>query len=274
MHKNQVAILVTDGIFSPGKGKSAGEYLVNQQIGIKNTMAEYLKKFPNTGVVVYQLSSQFDGIYYNNEDSKSTIKSQRPYYVWVIGQADQLDELRRKVPDRKFKGSGVKNIFSITGSNFKVNYAVKIGSGNFDLDINDPKSTITNWDKDSKGKQNTARFSVNANLSGFLLDDNYLLDTSNYEVNNKDFKWTITRALPNNFGYTHTINFSSERVHKGIVSIKLKNKLPQWIINVNDDDGSKPIANKTYGIKYQIQGVYDAFTFKNQFYTEIKININ
>ena len=106
---NEIAILVTDGIFSPGLGKDAEQYLVNQQIGIKSNMADYLKKYPNSAVVIYQLLSKFDGWYYNREDSKIKIEEQRPYYIWIIGETDLLNELIRKVPESKFKGSG-KNI--------------------------------------------------------------------------------------------------------------------------------------------------------------------
>jgi hypothetical protein len=271
--ENEIAILVTDGIFSPGKGKNAEQYLINQQIGIKNTMAEYLKLYPNTAVVVYQLSSHFDGYYYNREDSQTYIKSQRPFYIWIIGDAKQLDTLYHKVPVSKFKGSGIPNIFSIIYNNKLVNYVVKIGSGNFDLDKKSPKTTIVNWEKDSKGKSNNAKFSINADFNGFLLDDKYLKDISNYEISNKDFKLSVTNSVRNNFGYTHTLNFTSERVHKGPVSIKLKTQFPQWIENANDSVGISPIPNKTYGVKYQIQGVYEAFTLNNDFYTEIKINI-
>ena len=107
----------------------------------------------------------------------------------------------------------------------------------------------------------------------FLLDDNYLQDTCNYEVNNKDFKISITKAVSNKFGYTHSLNLSSERVHKGTISIKLKTKCPHWVDVVNDSIGTTPILGKTYGIKYQIQGVYEAFSRHNDFYTEINLNI-
>ncbi len=272
--KNEIAILVTDGIFSPGRGKDADQYLVNQQIGIKNTMAEYLKLHPNTAVKMYQLSSQFDGYYYNREDTKTYIKSQRPFFIWVIGHVEQIDKLCREVPDSKFKGGGVKNIFSITAGNRMVNYAIKIGSGKFDLNKKSPKTTINNYQIDTKGRLNMARFSVNADLSGFLLDDNYLHNISNYEISNKDFDVSINKTVNNNFGYTHILNFSSKSVHKGILSIKLIPHIPQWVEDVNDNDGSIPIEGKTYGIKYQIHGIYEAFTFYNDFYTEIKININ
>jgi hypothetical protein len=272
--KNEIAILVTDGIFSPGKGKDASQYLVNQQIGIKRVMAEYLQENSNTALIIYQLSSKFTGYYYNREDSKTKISEQRPFYIWVIGDIDDLNNLCHQVPESKFKGSGVQNLFSITSGNKEVNYAVKMGSGKFDLNKKSPRSTICNLKKESRGKQNTARFSVNANLDGFLLADNYLNNNTNYEISNKDFKLTITKAVDNPYGYTHQLNLSSENVHKGIVSIKLKNQIPQWVEDVNNEDGLNPIEGKTYGIKYQIHGIYEAFTFKNNFYTEIKININ
>lgn len=273
LKENQVAILVTDGIFSPGKGKDATQYLVNQQIGIKNSVAGYLKRDPNAAILVYQLSSLFDGYYYNRDDSPTKIKSQRPFYIWLIGPTLELDKLVKAVPRSKFKGSGVQNVFSITSGNKPVNYAIKLGSGSFELDKQSPKTTINNLQLDSKGKQNASRFSVNVNLSEFLLEDNYLQDISNYEVSNKDFTVTITKAVNNTFGYTHTINLSCCRVHKGAISIKIKTKIPHWIDDVNDSVGIMPILGKTYGIKYQIQGVYEAFTRNIDYYAEVKINV-
>lgn len=271
--KNEIAILVTDGIFSPGRGRDASQYLVNQQIGIKRLMADYLQENTNTAIIMYQLSSQFSGYYYNKEDSRIRINEQRPFYIWVIGDVKNLNNLRQQVPESKFKGSGIQNSFSITCGNKVVNYAVKMGSGKFDLDKKSPKNTIKNLEKDTRGKQNTARFSVNANLSGFLLDNDYLKNSSNYDWSSKDFDLAISDAANNPFGYTHQLNLSSESVHKGIISIKLKTQIPNWVNEVNDNDGSIPMEGKTYGIKYQILGVYEAFTFNNDFYTELKINI-
>lgn len=271
---NEIAILITDGIFSPGKGKDAEQYLVNQQIGIKANMSEFLYKYPNSAVVIYQLTSQFDGLYYSREDSKTKINEQRPYYIWIIGNSESINKLINRVPKNKFKGKGVQNVFSITGGPKLVDYAVKRGSGNFDLDKKEPKTTIENLKKETKGKENSARFSVNANLSGFLLSDDYLIDVSNYEMNVKDFAFTISKSVSNSFGYTHQLNFESESVHKGLISVKLKAKIPHWIEDINDDIGTTPLAGKTYGIKYQIFGIYEAFTNTNDYYTEIKIKIN
>ncbi|MDR1553489.1 MAG: hypothetical protein LBS69_08525 [Prevotellaceae bacterium] len=273
--KNTVSILITDGIFSPGKNIDADQYLVSQKTTIRGNVVKYLEHNANAAIIVYRLSSNFNGIYYNKIDARSNINEQRPYYIWVIGDAGQLNELRRKAPDSKFIGGGVKNVFSVSAGNRTVNYAVKQGSGEFKLDRQDPKKTILKWKKDSKGKTSgMAKFSVNANLSGFLLDNDCLLDESSYRLNDNDFDLNITPATGNQSGYTHSINLSTAILKKNFaVSVKLLIKIPQWIEDVNDDDGSEAVADKTYGIKYQIQGVYEAFTYKNDCYTEIKINI-
>lgn len=272
--KNVISIMITDGIFSPGRGVDADPYLLRQQTEIKNTMGKYLDSLPNTALLIYQLSSQFKGIYFNREDYRTTINTQRPYYIWVIGDVKHINDLRSKVPDIKFKGGGVQNLFSITSGNKNIDYAVKMGSGNFGLDKSSPKNTIVNLKRDTKGNKNKVRFSVNTNLSGFLLDDSYLLNVSNYALNNNNYTLAVNKASSNNHGYTHSLDLSSDNVHKGKVSIKLKSHIPQWVDDINDDDGSDHVEGKTYGIKHQVHGIYEAYTFKDNSYTEIIININ
>lgn len=272
--ENDISIMVTDGIFSPGRGVDADPYLVGQQTEIKNTMGKYLELYPNSALLIYQLSSQFKGIYFNREDYRTTINTQRPYYIWVIGDVKHINDLRSKVPDIKFKGGGVQNLFSITSGNKNIDYAVKMGSGNFGLDKSSPKNTIVNLKRDTKGNKNKVRFSVNTNLSGFLLDDSYLLNVSNYALNNNNYTLAVNKASSNNHGYTHSLDLSSDNVHKGKVSIKLKSHIPQWVDDINDDDGSDHVEGKTYGIKHQVHGIYEAYTFKDNSYTEIIININ
>ena len=51
-------------------------------------------------------------------------------------------------------------------------------------------------------------------------------------------------------------------------------EVAQWVEDINDDDGSDHVEGKTYGIKHQVHGIYEAFTFTDNSYTEIIININ
>jgi len=268
--KNQISILVTDGIFSPGRGIDAEEYLINQQIGIKKRFADYLERTPNASVIVYQLSSKFNGTYYNKIDAKKQINEQRPYYLWVIGDAKQVSQLRKNVPDSKFI-YGVQNVFTSIVGNRIVKYALKANIGTYDFP-RDGSCTIKNIKKDKRtGK---VQFAVNSDFSDLLLDDRYLLNITNYE-NNSKYILTVNPYSGQNSTYSHTFLFAStDRVYSGNIVVKLKAILPAWIEEANDDKGVTAVPEKTYGIKYQLGGVFDAFTFKDNYYTEIKININ
>jgi hypothetical protein len=265
--EHDIAILVTDGIFSPGK-TDATNYLVNQEIGITNTMSGYLKKCPNTAVIAYQLFSNFDGIYYNNIDKHIQLNEQRPYYIYIFGQAKNLTKLRNKIPESSFEGGGIKKMFFISAENQTIDYSVIRGSGQFDIPHNS-KTDITNWKKDRQGN---FKFAVAANFENLLLDEEYLTNPDNYELQN-DYELTIKKSK-NSEKYTLNLHPSNNKPHKGVVSLKLKMATPDWD-DVNDDDGSKAVAGKTFGIKYQIQGIFNAYahTGKQTYYTEIKINI-
>ncbi|MDR3236317.1 MAG: hypothetical protein LBT48_06275 [Prevotellaceae bacterium] len=267
--ENEIGILVTDGIFSPGK-IDATEYLGIQQIGIKRRISDYLKRYPNTAVIVYQLSSNFSGTYYNKVDAKITINEQRPFYIYVIGDSKQISNLRNNVADGKFKGSGVKNVFTSVVGSQEVKYTLNPSIGKYKKSRKDTKTTIEDLEKDSRTKK--VKFAVNVDFSGLLLDDDYLSDLNNYESHSK-YEMEVKPSITKN-GFTHTLTFTSDKVTKGIVSVKLKSKLPAWVEAANDDDGSTAAKGKTYGIKYQLGGIFDAFTFNNSYYTEIKININ
>jgi hypothetical protein len=268
--ENDIAILVTDGIFSPGKGRNAAEYLKNQQVGIKVKVADYLKKHSSTAIVVYQLSSRFNGFYYNNVDAKVKLNTLRPFYIWIIGNAKHVLKLRKSVPDSKIKGSGVQNIFTAAAANQAVAYAVKPSSGKFRLSKEDTKTTIEKLGKDRRTGE--VKFSVNVDFSGLLLDESYLTNAANYE-NHSRYELDIQPNPDKTTSYTHVLSFTSGRVHKGVALVKLKAQLPGWVQTVNDDVGTTAAAGKTYGIKYQLGGVHDAFTFANSYYTAIKINV-
>ena len=277
--QNSISILVSDFIFSPGNGqKNPEEYMLNQQIGIKNTMATKFE-IKNPAFVVYKLYSKFDGqFYYFDKNAKREFgkhyKGMRPFYIWIIGDVKDVSELCKQVPETKFKMQNEIKVFSVMAGNKEVSYAVKPYSGNFELSKKNTKTEILNLVRDNNSGK--VKFAVNVNLSDLLLDDEYLTNPDNYELSNKNYKISIKKSPSNDKGYTHTLSFTSDYVHKGILSIKLKKQepLPQWIEEANDTDGSQPELGKTYGIKFLIAGIFEGFTLKDKYYTEIKININ
>ena len=274
--KNNVSIVISDFIFSPGKGKDADEYLVNQQIGIKTIMAEHLKQYPNHSVLIYQLDSKFDGSYFNRLDKPTHFVGTRPYYICIIGDSELLSNLMKKCPVEKFKGGGVKNFFSVTKKGRPLNYAVQYGSGNFKPDRKGPHHSIIKAQKDERGiGEKKLRFNLNADLSNLLLDDSYLLAADNYDISDKDYQLVIQKSKVAE-GYTHLLKLSTSIVKPSIISIKIKSKVPQWVKDITDSTGLnvKQAPIKTYGFSYLVNGIYEAFTTDGDYCAEMIIKVN
>ena len=186
--KNDVGIIVSDFIFSPGKGRDASQYLVEQQINIKGYFAEYLKKNPQCAVMFIQLAANFKGTFYNREDAKTPLNTERPYYMLIAGSKTALKAIRTNVSESLIDA---RNIYTAEKTFSTPDYAIKMGTGNFARSRSNPKHAIANA---KKGRDNNMTFDVDANLSTTLLDDSYLYDADNYELSDKAFTLTVAKA--------------------------------------------------------------------------------
>jgi hypothetical protein len=226
------------------------------------------------------LSSKFTGNYFNQLNVPTHVAAQRPYFIWLIGKHDYIVELFRKIDKESFKGGGVKNFYCAYNLDNSFDYGIlnspKLGS--FSRDKNNPKSKIINAKKSDKGiYQGDFQFSVGINLKNSLYDDNYLLDKNNYEVSDN---YTID-ILKNNIvgnNFTHIIRLTTKSLKSENVRIRLMNKFPLWVETVNSDNdlniNRTDELNKTFGIKYLIEGVFEAYKTKSKIESILEINIS
>lgn len=285
LNNDEIAVLVSDCIFSPGKRykakDNADDYLVAQQIGIKNHIAKEMIENPNLSFVVMRLLSQFDGKYYNKFDDSVIIKDTRPFYIWLIGDSRYLKKVMSLVDYHKIKGSGVQNIYAVSSFVRDINYSIlsQPRIGKFSPDKKSPKVSIINAKTENKGGGNMFQLSIGVDFSKLLLEDEYLLDSNNYEISNKSYSLEISKNLNTSSTYTHIIKLILNQpiISKGTVKISLLNKMPQWIDDFNDADGldihAAGAMGKTYGLKHLVEGVFDAYAISDN-YATITININ
>lgn len=276
--KDTVSILISDFVFSPGSGANADEYLLNQQIGIKNHFAYKLKSNPNIAMMLYQLSSKFEGRYYDRNNTPYNINHQRPFYMMIIGDSYNLKTLSDVISKDKIKGSGVLNSYSLSNAILTVDYGIKTMPriGRYTPDPKSPLTSIKNAGLDKKNPNTKFMMSIGADFSGLLLDDDYLLDPSNYEISNKSFFIVVDKAN-NDPKYTHIIklnlNPNLSSVYKGPLAIQLLKQPSSWSeAATNTDDVENITTDKTYGLKYLVDGVYDAYN-SDKIYTKFNINI-
>lgn len=276
MNDSTVSIFISDCIFSPGRGKDAGEYLNNQKIGIKNVVGQYFNDHPKLAVMGYRCLSSFDGYYYDKNDTGRPYKGKRPFYVWLFGTQGALNRIQIEMQKNRYQLDGVQNDFMVFAGGTTMPdscYAVKRGSGKFDLKKSDPKHSIENLKADKNGK---VRFSVEVNYAPFILSDSYLCDTSMYVLNDPKYRVVAVERIKEYKKYSHVIHIEADRVHPSNLEIKLCTGKPVWPEYYNDDEGtaiSVSNADKTFGIKYMADGITEAIIRKD-YYTRMTININ
>lgn len=269
---SEVVVFVSDCIFSPGKGKNASDYLNNQQVGIEKTMKTMRKNMPKSAILIYRVIGDFDGFYYDKNDMPRKFKGERPFYIWLIGSKEKLMDFVDQVP---FENSD--KVCMISSSEKDLRYAVVPGGGNYSVSKTNPHAVNkAKIDKKYDGGRMVVKIKVD--FSNVFQSDDYLENLDNYVLSDKQFTIDrIDKCCVNNF--THIITISSKNVKHGKLNISLKNNLPSWIEDYNDDRGDyltddNDNIEKTYGLKCMVDGVYNVFTYDDTNLAEIEISIN
>lgn len=277
-----VSIFISDCIFSPGNIKTPEAYLTNQQIGIKESFAKYALNHPNFGVMVYQMSSNFNGRYYDFRNRPHQYNGERPYYIWVMGNASYLALLRDAIPNSKFQGSGVNNFWFASNIYFDdINYSVlpTPRKGTFDKI---GKANLKNM-KTDKDKEFMFTIAADLRLLELMLGDDYLMDSSNYarligKKLSEEIMIDINRNELAKSPATHNFSLKTENyIPKGEIKVILQCLTPKWAYSMTDDDDTTlddTNKMKTYGLKYLLDGVQQGITARNSgYYMNMIVNL-
>ncbi len=263
------AILVSDFVFSPGSKNDAQDFLNNQAVGIKIDFAEKLKKFDLSAIVI-QLQSNFDGLYYDKTNTPIQLKSKRPYYIWVFGSSSQIKSILEKKMLDNIKGGFqnrivFKSIKESVPLEYKILFRPRIGE--FKLESG-AKGSIT----DASASQETQtkgvfEFNLVVNFTGSMQNANYFSDLANYRLSDSSYSLTvepITETDESLKGFTHKLKLRTTELREETLKIEVIGKIPTWVANsTSTDDAVIAVSDaekqKTFGLKYLIEGVNDAF---------------
>lgn len=267
--EKNAAVLISDFVFSPGTKNDAQDYLNNQAVGIKIDFANKLKKLDMAAIVI-QLQSNFDGTYYDKTNKPILLSSKRPYYIWVFGTNAQIKAILDKKMLDNIKG-GYQNriVFTSIKESLPIEYKILFRPriGEFKLEEG-AKGAITDASA-SRENQNKGLFGFNlaVNFSGGMQNSNYFLDTANYRLSNSKYELAvepITEPDEATKGFTHKLKLQTNELRDEVLKIEVIGKIPTWVANSTsiDDAGiaaSDAEKQKTFGLKYLIEGVNDAF---------------
>jgi hypothetical protein len=255
---NTINIFASDCILDV-KGGDAKDYFENKRTTLRDTIARHLKQYPDFAVEIFMSESSFDGYLYPFQSSPVRFTGKRPYYVWVFGPKHLIGALNEKVsPYDSFHVGKIQNSASFVNCGqlpFTLSLRGRVGS-----------SILI------KGKKK--EFDILADMSSALLNDEQIANTNSYTyADSKASVESVSRIKDKQSLYTHVMTVKFSNVSKPIKqSIALPINLePKWAESLNDDSIGVN-TQKTYGIKYLIYAISDAY--KNATPAQIQFVIN
>lgn len=265
----QVSVLVTDGIFSPGRLTNAQDYFDQQKAGIQLFFSEKLHGEP-LATLVLQFYSAFQGRYYYQDNScKDGSFEQRPYYVFCFGPEAALQQLLSRIRNNSML-KDLRNYLLLTGTK---SYAVKPRIRPFqEYYENDADEPLILSHAAKGGRDGKFRVKLGLDLSSLPLGENGLTDRSHYSISPG---YTIEKIAPyGKAGLSHELILVADKPITGKLSVTLKKEMPAWVTESNLDTDKKKSAaaleGKTLGIRYLLEGMqraYDNYTQTTDYFT-------
>ncbi|MDB5086685.1 MAG: hypothetical protein JWR09_679, partial [Mucilaginibacter sp.] len=277
-----VNLLVSDFVFSPGKGQNAIASLQQQSTGIKIAFGQKIEKF-DLAIEVVQLHSNFSGKYFDENDKPIVLSADRPYYMWLIGSKEQINIIRKNGVLNNING-GVDNtlVFYKQTSPLLHGHKITFSHKTGDFELPDGASGNINAAKPND-VYNSFGFNLLVDYSKDIEDLSFFDDTNNYS-HDGNYKLTISRLNdktdPASSGFTHCLHLSTNNLQEQELHVFTQSKIPKWVAVSNSLD-DRNIKNepsqmsRTFGLQYLIEGLYDAFYVSphQDKVTEVEINI-
>ncbi len=261
--KKKISILISDCVFSPGKGLDATNFLESEQSTIKLAVRNKLDSFPDLAILGIMMKSEFNGSYYNqlNQPKKLTQVS-RPYYIWIMSDVTYMNDF---INSRTFYRCNDCPYAVYSDNDFDPSYQLKRypRKGNYKIK-SDHSIKFESLEERGKDK-GLFGFTVELDLSGLLISKDLIQDKSAYEFSEAylidSIFWTDKRNQIDYFMISDDPKTSNE------VGLSLSFQNPKWIerANISDDrsleQNNSFLLDKTLGIENMFDGILDAYMF-------------
>lgn len=299
--KNTISILLSDCIYSI-QGTRTEDLLSDQKSLTKDAFLTKFKNKEPLSTTIVKLNSQFNSTYYDKDNNETQLKNTntiRPYYMTIMGSEKAMAKFNSNIQLSKNKVEGFENKYNLTLKDYsqEVYYSVinsKEDSGSYKPDrANNSIGAIHGIEnvKINDRKSSSFIFSVALDLSNIPIEESYIMSKSSYSIKEGNYKIkaiymfdkkNIGPSSINMFSKakvtpTHFIVFESTTPNFTNLAFTLNKKIPNWVYttSTNDDTNILKNPNTTFGIKYLIEGISEAYETesKNNNFLELTINI-
>lgn len=280
--KNSISIVFSDCVLSYKQTGSEGAKTAEAHI--KDFMADKVEK-QKLSTIVIKFNSKFKGSYYNESNGGVGIpvnkNINRPFYALIFGETPALKYLLSKINFSKYPGFEASYTLLANNKDIKpesiITHTNKIG----DFNIAYPASNMKIINANEKKGSTDFQFSINVNLDEFPYPNDFLMEKSNYFIDN-NFKVVSVKKLEDKDGYSHTITFKTNSLKQASkLKFGINYSIPSWVGKTGSDKDDNPLDSiqqkQTFGFKYLMLGLSEAYVAKNdslQFKIPISINKN
>lgn len=274
---NGVSIFVSDCIYSLGKGRSTQQGLILEENMTKSAFMQRLKK-SDLSTCILQFTSGFNGTYYDYNNQKTKLQQgERPYYIWIIGADNSVQNLLSKVRFTDMKG--YQNSYFLTGiqgtepSTQYLSGTNRIGRAVY-------RSQEPNYIKDIQFVNGVFQYSIAVDMSSFP-DRKSVLENRNY-VLSPGVTLVSVQEIPSNNQptlihqndwqrikdnkFTHIITVKvNQKEFPNELTIAYKNAMPSWVESSSNTDDSviRQTTQQTFGLRNLLHGVTEAYKTHN-----------
>jgi hypothetical protein len=299
--ENQISLLVSDLIYSTKNMQNVNLLKIFEEAkGL--TTAVFKSSAKNKSAIIVKLKADFDGNYYCYNNKATSYRGMRPYYFMLIGNSSTINRLLLEAEYKDFRNfkllKDYQNAYCFIPNNYVKNpYYSILPSSDWDkgrfIPVQRGESQIKSIKIEKKDRNSDDfQFTLAVDLSNIFVEetyksnpDNYIVESSNRVTIKDIIPITSSNIKPTNKKFmrsaTHYFVMNGEIVNKNQnVTILLKNRFPQWIIestsenDLNTSDNN--FSNTTFALKYLMEGIFD-FYYPSQndaYYTTINITLN
>lgn len=248
---NEVNLVISDYCFESPNGTFA-----MAQSGITKLFQKRLNTGKDLAVAIFKYNCDFNGITY---PSKKKCNHEIPAYVWAFGSTRQIKDVS-KLPIKINSECMILEPWKEFQPEF-IDHPSRMVKNN--------EIVVKHWKKERNS--DFYKLSMKLDLSKLAINESFLIDTNNYSITEGFEIDQITRVPETDI---YIFELSTKHPSPCDVTVNLVNNIPQWVYDSNYEDmNTAPDAGKTLGIKYLIEGVYDAYNYSNKNIFTVKIKL-
>ncbi len=294
-HDNSLSLLVSEFIYAPPNNRNV-EFTRSE---FRKVLAEAKQK--NLAVSIFAFSSEFKGSFYSAKRNskverpiRKCCESMIPYYVWAIGQTDDINTFAEDILDEKYEHQ-INFNFNYSNPDYAIlPSSLREGGWFCGAQPNDCRCKEiydVGYTQEWEGVSPEFTIAVNLeHLPSYMKERSFILEnikvkTSNSSIvrikdvlsvkdtNLKNLK-PIDESLINSA--THLLLFTIEKLNDSTeIEIYLENSLPKWVYDwsTNDDSQIDSVGTKTFALLPMMQGVKESFDDKKANYI-FRINVS